>query len=81
MPITDSAKKALRQSARRREQNLAKTKTYKNAIKAFLKSRTKETLSQVFQAVDKACKANVIHKNKAARLKSKLAKALAQTKG
>jgi len=72
VPITQSAKKALRQNKRRREQNLAKAKAFKDAIKKFKKSPSAEALSLVYKKLDKAAKTNVIAKNKAARLKSRL---------
>lgn len=76
MPITRSAKKALRQSVRRRERNLAKTKAMKEAIKKYKKASSPELLSQVYKQLDKAAKTHVIHKNRAARLKSRLSKLL-----
>lgn len=76
MPITQSAKKALRQSMRRRERNLAKSKAFKESIKEFKKQPTKEAFSKVQKALDKAAKANVIHRNRAARLKSRLSNLL-----
>jgi small subunit ribosomal protein S20 len=83
MPITTSAKKALRQNRTRRIKNVAKKETYKKAVKNYRKlviaKKTEETaaaLSKAFQALDKAAKTNVITKNKASRLKSRLAKKL-----
>jgi small subunit ribosomal protein S20 len=83
MPITQSAKKALRQNIRRRERNLKKktelrsvVKKYKKLISAGSKSEAQEYLSQVYKKLDKAAKVNLIKKNKAARLKSRLTKLL-----
>lgn len=83
MPITRSAAKALRQSRRRREQNLARSKAYKEAAKKFKrliaenkKDEAAKFLPTLYKTLDKAAKTNVIHKNKAARLKSRLAKRL-----
>ena len=81
MPITESAKKALRQSKKRRVQNLQKQNDYKIAIKKVAKL-TKEgkkaeaikAIPDAYKAVDKAAKVGVIKKNKASRLKSKVAK-------
>jgi small subunit ribosomal protein S20 len=79
MPITQSAKKALRQNLRRRVQNLEKKEVYKKAVKEYRKLVTgkkledaKKYLSSVYKALDKAAKAKVIEKNKASRLKSRL---------
>lgn len=87
MPITKSAKKALRQNIRRRKRNLTKKKAYKEAIKSYRRLLTenkaeeaKVALSRVYKTLDKAAKTNVIAKNKAARLKSKLSKLLYNTK-
>ncbi len=77
MPITKSAKKALRQSKTRRVGNLKRINTYKNAVKQFNKlaiagktDDAKAMLAKVYQALDKAAKSGVIKANKAARLKS-----------
>ncbi len=86
MPITASAKKALRQSVRRRARNLKRSSTYKSAVKDLKKAaggQAKEAQSQLakaYQAIDKAAKNGVIKKNKAARLKSQAAKLLAVKK-
>ena len=85
MPITKSAKKALRQNVTRRERNVARKETYKKEVKDFRKlldgKKVKEAgakLVTVFRALDKAAKTNVIKKNKASRLKSRLAQAIAK---
>lgn len=77
MPITKSAKKALRQSKTRRIGNLKRINAYKTAVKQFNKIAStgkpddaKELLAKVYQAIDKASKAGVIKPNKASRLKS-----------
>ncbi len=76
MPILSSAKKALRQSLRRNLVNKRiKTKT-KTSIDAFQAKPTEPGLRAVFSAVDWAAKKNIFHKNKAARLKSRLSKLL-----
>jgi small subunit ribosomal protein S20 len=83
MPITSSAKKALRQSSRRNVRNTARKTAYKTAVKDFRKNilgkdakKAAEQLQLVMQTLDKAAKANAIKKNKASRLKSRLQKAL-----
>ncbi len=84
MPKTSSAKKAFRQNVRRREKNLGDAKKMKDAIKNFKKlvaekktDEAKKYLSTVFKALDKSAKTNLIKKNKASRLKSRLAHKLA----
>jgi small subunit ribosomal protein S20 len=76
MPITSSARKALRRDKRREKQNLRVKKSFRSAIKAFEKKPTKKNLETAYSEIDKAAKKNVIHKNKASRLKSKLTKRL-----
>jgi len=77
MPITTSAKKALRQSKTRRARNLVRANAYKSAIKEFRKTAAagnkdgaKALLSKVYQSLDKAAKRGIIKPNKASRLKS-----------
>ena len=88
MPITKSAKKALRQSKARRVGNLKRINGYKIAVKQFNKlvaaGKLKEAeaiLDKVYQSLDKAAKSGVIKKNKAGRLKSAAAKLLKQKTG
>jgi len=85
MPITQSAKKALRQNIARREINLERKKALKEAIKAYKKfiaakkmDEAKNQLSVVYQRLDKSAKNKVIEKNTASRLKSRLTKLLAK---
>lgn len=85
MPQTKSAKKALRQNLRNRERNLAWKKKIKNLRKELLLylnqgnvEKFKEKLSLFYKIVDKSAKTNVIKKNTAKRLKSKMAKKLNQ---
>lgn len=83
MPVTKSAKKALRTAERRHEENLIQRDTYKKAIKSVRKAvasgvgSINELFSAAQSTLDRAAKNNTIHKNKAARLKSRLAKAAA----
>jgi small subunit ribosomal protein S20 len=81
MPITSSAKKALRQAKTRRVRNIKQKDAYKDAVKTYRKLATVKEwekaigqLSAVYKSLDKAAKTNVITKNKARRLKSRLAK-------
>lgn len=87
MPLTKSAKKALRQSKRRRLRNLKRREAYKRLIRAVRKaaasSKTDEAqnlLPALYKALDKAAKTNVIKKNKAARLKSRLSRLVQKPK-
>lgn len=78
MPITASAKKALRQNIRRRKKNLAQKKILKEAVKSYKKSPSAELLAKAYRALDKAAKTNLMKKNRASRLKSRLSKLLAR---
>ncbi|MFZ3074314.1 MAG: 30S ribosomal protein S20 [Minisyncoccales bacterium] len=86
MPIIKSAKKALRQNAKRRIAN----KVRKQKIKTVLKETrvlasakkiedAKKNLPAIFKALDKAAKTGTIKPNTAARKKSRIAKLLAKT--
>lgn len=79
MPITRSAKKALRQSRRRRERNILKKDAFKDALKKARlyagEGKSKEldaAISAAYKALDKAAKTNVLSKKTAARKKSRL---------
>ncbi|MDI6717612.1 MAG: 30S ribosomal protein S20 [Patescibacteria group bacterium] len=80
MPKIKSAKKALRQSIKRRAINVKKKTELKGAIKHYKKlvvsnkEEAKKYLSQVYKKLDKSAKIKLIKKNKASRLKSKLSK-------
>ncbi len=73
-----ATKKDVRQSAKRRDRNRYYGKTTRNAIRE-LKTNTDikvygEKLPDVVSMIDKMAKRGIIHKNKAANLKSKLSK-------
>lgn len=77
MPVTKQAIKKIRQDARKTIYNMRVKKTYKLAVAAFRKNPTAKAISEVFSKLDRAAKTNIIHKNKAARLKSRLSKLIA----
>lgn len=72
MPVTRSAQKALRQNIRRHAANLVKIKVLKETLKKYKKSPSNDLLSLVYKKLDKAAKVNLIKKNTASRLKSRL---------
>jgi len=80
MPVTKSAKRALRKDRKRTAINKLRKKITKKAIKAFKKTLSEKDFQKAVSLIDRLAKNKVIHKNKAARLKSRLAKLLA-TKG
>jgi len=73
-----ATKKDVRQSAKRRERNRYNGKTTRNAIRDLKtvseKAAAGKELPDVISMIDKLAKNGVIHKNKAANLKSKLTK-------
>lgn len=81
MPITKSAKKALRGSLVKKEVNDRQKKTMKDAIKSVeklvkdkKKDDAKKMLSSAYSAIDKAAKKGVIKKNNASNKKSRLSR-------
>jgi len=73
-----SALKRIRQTAVRTERNKYYAKTMRNAIKKLRvtedKAEAAKMLPEVIALVDNVAKKNIIHRNKAANLKSGLAK-------
>ena len=80
-PITKSAKKALRQSKKRRVRNIQKKKIIKKLLKEIKNlvsekknEGAKKLLPQVYKLLDKAAKTGLIKKNTVARKKSRITK-------
>jgi len=85
MPITKSAKKALRQNVKRKARNIVYKKKIKDLIKKVrslvLEKKFKEAknlLPQIYKALDKAGKVGVVKKNTASRKKSRVSKLVNQ---
>lgn len=83
MPITSSAKKALRAGAKKRVYNLRTKAAIDVPMKAFRKfvgekkiADAKALVSTLYKALDKAAKRNYIKANAAARYKSRIMHAL-----
>ena len=76
MPITKSAKKALRGSLRKAEVNRRIKSRVKTVIDKFKTEPTQTNLTKAYSAIDRAVKGNIFHRNKGARMKSRLAKFL-----
>ncbi len=78
MPNHKSAEKRVRQAEKRKLHNKYYAKTMRNAVKKLRQTTDKQEaekkLPEVAAMVDKLAKMNVIHKNKASNLKSKLTK-------
>ena len=74
MPNIDSAKKWTRASEKRRKRNLAVKTALKSAYKRAVESPTADNVKAAAAAHDKAAARGIIHKNKASRKKSRMAK-------
>lgn len=79
MPITSSAKKALRASKKKRVFNIHRKNEMQTVVKEYKKlvagnkmEEAKKMLPKVQKAIDKAAKRGIIKKNNAARKKSRL---------
>jgi small subunit ribosomal protein S20 len=84
MPHTKSAKKRLRQSETRRATNRSTKRSLKTQIrKAGETAKPEDAQSEARKAakqLDQAAAKHIIHKNAAARLKSRLSKKLKKAK-
>ena len=80
MPITKSAKKAIRGSLRKKAANDRNKRSMKEAMKTVEKtaktdkSEASKSLASAYAAIDKAAKKGIIKKNTAARKKSRLSR-------
>lgn len=81
MPIIKSAKKRLVQDEKKRYKNFLRKKTMKDLLKdarALVASKDKngalKKLPEIYKAIDKAAKTNVIKSNTASRKKSRITK-------
>ena len=73
-----SAIKRIKQNETRRIRNRYHARTMRNAVKKFRliedKKEAEDQLPKIVGIIDKLAKKSIIHKNKAANLKSKLTK-------
>lgn len=76
MPIIKSAIKKVRKDKTRTARNKQRAIIMDRLIKEARRKPGEKSLSVVFSALDKAVKVNLIHKNRADRLKSRLAKSV-----
>jgi len=87
MPQRKSAQKQLESDKKKRQKNLVLKRNIKQAIKTYLKAlnsskaeETQKALATVYKQLDKASAKRYIHKNKASRKKSRLAKRMSSLK-
>lgn len=78
MPNIQSAKKKMRKDVTRTQSNARYLNAIEKAVKALFKFKTgevdSEKVKKTVSLIDKAAKRKVVHKNKAARLKSRISK-------
>jgi small subunit ribosomal protein S20 len=87
MAITNSAKKAYRQSLRKKAQNRVRKDATKKILKELMSlvsqkkaKEAKEFLAKAYKTIDKSAKIGIIKKNTASRKKSRMAKLVASLK-
>lgn len=88
MPITANAKKAYRQSERRKVFNIRRKSAMKDVTKSIDKAvvagdvqKAEELVPAAYKAIDKAAKRGIIKENTAARKKSRLVARIKKAKG
>ena len=81
MPITKSAKKAIRQNIKRKKRNISYkkkmrflTKQVRSLVLEKKNDEAKNILPKLYKAIDKAAKVGIIKKNTASRKKSRITK-------
>lgn len=80
MPIIKSAIKKLRQDRNRTKRNDLLRMKVEAILRRAKKDKKKETVQEATSLIDKAAKHGIFHKNKAARMKSKISKLVAPTR-
>lgn len=80
MPVTKTAKRALRGSKRKTETNKLMKTRLEIAVRLATKSKSKTKITEAMSMADRASKNHIIHKNKAAHIKSSLSKLLPREK-
>lgn len=78
MPITKRAIKKLRHDRVRAVQSDKVRESLRKLIKAARVAPGNKSLTAAYRALDKAANKHIIHKNKAMRLKSRLARLIAK---
>jgi small subunit ribosomal protein S20 len=79
MPVIKSAIKKMRKDKLRTARNAKRELEVKKLLKTARRDPNPKNMTAIFSALDKAAKVNLIHINRASRLKSRLSK-LAVTK-
>ena len=79
VPRIKSAKKRMRQARARAEHNRAQRSAVRTAVKKARVNTNKENVSEAIRVLDKGARKGVLHRNAAARRKSRLMKKLSKT--
>lgn len=79
MPVTKTAKRALRVSHKKTAFNSKLNEKLEIALRMAKKKPTDKNISTASSIIDRAAKKNLIHKNKAARIKSQLSRKAPKT--
>jgi small subunit ribosomal protein S20 len=74
MPVTKTAKRALRGSKNKAQVNKLLVKSLEIAIRVAKKTKNIEHITKAISLADRTSKKRIIHKNKASRIKSQLSK-------
>lgn len=74
MPVIKSAQKKLRADRNKEKTNNLLRDLFKKTLKTARKRPNSENISKATKVIDKLAKKNLIHKNKAGRIKSSLSK-------
>lgn len=77
MPVTKTATRALRGSKKKQIVNKIIISHLEASIRVANKKKSDEAIKKATSLADRASKKRIIHKNKAARIKSQLSKLLA----
>lgn len=87
MAITKNAKKAIRNSERKRVFNVRRVRRFRNATKDIEKlleegkvDEAQKALPEAYKSIDKAAKMNTLKKTTASRRKSKLSRMIKKAK-
>jgi small subunit ribosomal protein S20 len=78
MPVIRGAKKKLKVDRKRESSNKKAEAHIDMVVKKAQKKPTPTTIQAAFKAIDKGVKKEIYHKNKAARIKSRLSKLIAK---
>jgi small subunit ribosomal protein S20 len=73
MPVIKSAKKKLKVDRKRESANKKMKAFVGSVVKNAQKKPTPENVREAFRAIDRGVKKDIFHKNKASRMKSRLA--------